>query len=104
MNSTLPVYFDQEGGWQIVSKNSGKAYSDPRTGFILKWDNPLAKGKKILVFAGVRTRGIQASVIAFTQQFDKLMEAMGSDGNLVRIMEGFDADGDRVMDTVKFLE
>lgn len=104
LNSSLPVYFDQEGGWQIISKKTGKAYSDPRTGFIIKCDNPFAKGKKVLVFAGVRTRGIQAAVIAFTQQFERLMEVQESDGSLVRIVEGFDADGDHVIDSVKFLE
>ena len=104
MNSKLPVYFDQEGGWQIVSKATGNRYSDPRAGFVMKWDNPLAEGKKVLVFGGVRTRGIQASVIAFTQHFDRIMEAVQPDGNFIRVVEGFDANGDKIIDSIKILE
>jgi len=103
LNPKLPVYYDSASNWNIVSKLSGKTYDDARTGLILKWDNPFAKGKKVLIVSGIRSRGMQAAVIALTQHFDEV--AKGTRGsNLVRIVEGYDADGDKVIDSVKFLE
>lgn len=104
LNQYMPIYFDNKRGWQIVSTFSGKTYTDPRIGLIAKFDNPFCEGKKVLVISGLRTRGIHSSIIAITQQLNKLMEGISERDDLFRVVEGFDKDGDRVIDTVRFLE
>lgn len=104
LNSKLPVYFDEEHGWSVVSKSTGKVYDDPRTGLILKGKNPFNPKKKILLLGGVRTRGTQAGIIAFTKNFGRVMEKIESNGNLARVVEGLDADSDKIIDSVRFLE
>lgn len=100
----LPVYFDHDNEWSIVSKITGKRYNDARTAVILKWDNPINKNKKILLLAGIRTRGMRAASIAITKHMDKILNGVKDNGNFLRIVEGMDRDGDMVIDSVKFLE
>ncbi len=103
INHHLPAYFDPARDC-IISKATKKAYENPRTGFVIKCDNPLNKEKKILIFGGVRTRGIQSAIIAVTKHSDKLLKNADHDGNICRIVEGFDEDSDKIIDTVRFLE
>lgn len=104
VNEHLPIRFDMKGEWKIISTYTGKTYDDPRVGLIAKWDNPFEKGKKVLVIAGIRTRGIRAAVLALTKHFDKVYESVRDDGNLVRVVQGLDKSGRKVIDSVKFLE
>lgn len=101
---SLPVYFDRGNEWSIVSKITGKRYDDPRTALILKWDNPYNKNKKILLLAGIRTRGMRAISIALVEHMDKIIDSVDEKGNFIKIIEGLDRDGDIIIDSVKFLE
>lgn len=103
-NSQLPAYFDLLRENRITVKGSGNSYSDPRIGVIIRTTNPLNKNKKILLLGGVRTRGMQAAVIALTQHFDELVKGMDEKGNLIRVVEGYDSSGDKRIDAIKFLE
>jgi DNA-binding transcriptional ArsR family regulator len=104
INSHLPVYFDPEKEFAAVSKKTGKTYTDPRTGIIVKWDNPFCEGKKILFVAGVRSRGMRAAILALTKYFSETVNNKNDDGNLVRIVEGLDKTGDGIIDSIKILE
>lgn len=101
INSHLPVYFDTKTGVKFVSKSTKKVYDDPRCGIIIKLNNPFNKDKKILLLGGIGRRGVQSAVIAFTQHSDKITE---SDGCIIKIVKGYDKNGDKIIDSVKFLE
>lgn len=104
LNEHLPVYFNPEEGWHIVSKNTNKVYSDPRIGVILKIDNPFNKNKKILIFGSLRSRGMRTCIISFTEYFNEITKNLNNYDNFIRIVEGFDKTGDGIIDAVKILE
>ena len=101
INPKLPVYFDYEKGYEIVSNATGSAYDAPRTGIVIKCENPWNKNKKILIISGIGIRGVQASVIAITQYTNKLQE---NGSSITKIVEGLDKDGDGIIDDIRFLE
>ncbi len=104
INPQLPVVFDPEKGRHIRSTATNKEYDDARIGLILKIDSPLNPEKKILLIGGTRTRGTQSAIIAFTKHTNKLIELEDSNGNMIAIVQGLDKDGDKILDSVKFLE
>jgi len=101
INANMPVYFDQKSG-AIVDNNSNVKYDDPRIGMIGKFQNPFNKNKKILVIGGVRTRGTQAAVIAFTQYFDVIFKDCDKNP-LFKIVKGFDKNGDKIIDSIEVI-
>lgn len=103
LNGKMPVEFNPKG-WSIKSKKTGKTYDDGRVGVIVKMDSPFQAGKKVLLLAGVRTRGTQAAVIALTEEFGMIKKDMEQNGNVARIVEGHDTSGNKTIDSVKFLE
>lgn len=99
----LPVYF--ETSKIIYSKVSKKNYQEGSIGIIIKADNPLCKGKKILMLAGNSYRGTRAAIIALTKRFDEII--LGNKNNKKidsRIVAGLDLDGDGIVDDIKILE
>jgi DNA-binding transcriptional ArsR family regulator len=104
MNPSLPIRFNPDKGWCITSDFTGKKYEESRCGVILKCDNPFDKKKKILWISGIRTRGMQSAVIAITKYTNELMSRMDKDGNIACVVEGLDKDGDKIIDSVRFLE
>jgi DNA-binding transcriptional ArsR family regulator len=103
INGDLPVYFDYEKGYEIVSKYTGEVYDAPRVGVVIKTVNPWNKNRKILILTGIGIRGVKAAVIAATQHSDKIVSRSKSE-NVAKIVEGLDKDGDGVIDDVRFLE
>jgi len=101
LNSKMPARFDATDIWGLISEKTGRKYTDPRTGFIAKMDNPLNPEKKVMVVGGVGRRGTYAAVLALTRHMDKIKEEKG---NIAHIVCGYDQDSDNVIDTVKFLE
>ena len=95
-------YFDNESG--IISTVEKRVYEDPRIGIILKGTNPFNKNKKIFIIGGVRTRGMQAAIIAVTRHVEELMINCEKVDNFVRIVQGLDKDGDKRIDAIKILE
>jgi len=102
LNQHLPIYFDEQSGWNLVSKATGKKYNDDLAGIIIKMENPFDKDKKILVLAGGRTRGTLAAVMAFTKHIEDIFKA-NSDIVSV-IVHGIDSDGDGLPDDAKIVE
>jgi len=104
MNEHLPIYFDIENDFRVISKFTGNSYRDPRIGVIMKFDNPLSKGgSKVLIIGGIGSRGSRSSVIAFTEHFEDLVKNQ-ENGNVFRVVKGFDRSGDRIIDDVEILE
>ncbi|MBI2971899.1 MAG: helix-turn-helix transcriptional regulator [Candidatus Aenigmarchaeota archaeon] len=102
MNGGFQIAFDEEGN--VISKKSGKTYKDPSVGVVIKCANPFSKNKKILLLYGIRTRGIRTAIMAITNKLNELVKGAEDDGSLVRIVEGLDRDGDKVIDHVEILE
>ena len=102
-NSACPFDYNPEKEC-FISRKTGKEYSDPRIGLIAKFPNPLAKAKWILQFSGIRTRGFQSSVIAFTQNTGAIIKSIQKDGSLSVLVEGLDKDGDGVIDSARVVE
>ncbi|MBI4014720.1 MAG: ArsR family transcriptional regulator [Candidatus Aenigmarchaeota archaeon] len=100
MEQELPVSFKDN---RIISKKTKKAYEGPIIGVIAKTKNPYDSSKSVLVISGIRTRGMRAAVLAITTQYNKLLEHSGH-SEFVRIVEGIDKDGDKIIDDVKILE
>lgn len=104
VNEHLPIHFEFEPEFVIKSKVRIKKYNDPRTGIIIKYTNPFNKDKKILLVAGIRSKGMRAAVIALTQHFDKMVFDMDEEGNVFRVVEGLDKDGDGIVDSIRIVE
>ncbi len=95
-------YFGNESG--ILSTVEKKMYEDPRTGLIIKEPNPFNKNKKMIIIGGVRTRGMQAAIIAVTRHIEDLMTNCNKNEYFIRIVQGLDKDGDKRIDAMKVLE
>ncbi len=98
----LPIKYDFEKS-QIVTYNNTN-YKDPRIGAILRITNPFDKDKKILLFTGLRSRGVKAATLAFTKYTDETLKTFKNNETFIRVVEGLDKDGDRVVDDIKFIE
>ncbi|MBI2547478.1 MAG: helix-turn-helix domain-containing protein [Candidatus Aenigmarchaeota archaeon] len=104
LNSKLPAHFDETGKESIISKISKTTYSDPRIGIIVKTTNPFDSSKKILLIGGIGRRGAQAAALALTKYSTMFMESIKSFDDIVKVVRGFDSDGDDVIDSIKILE
>ncbi len=104
LNNKLNAYFDETGKESLTSKISGRNYSDPRIGVIIKTINPFDTSKKILLIGGIGRRGAQASALALTKYSNMLIESIKNFDDIVKVVRGFDSDGDDVIDSIKILE
>lgn len=104
MNSKLSIYFDEKNNWNVISKLSKNVYKEDNIGIIIKCKNPFNKNKRILLLAGKRTRGTIASIIAITQHINEIAAKAAKNGDVAKIVEGLDKDGDSFTDSVRFIE
>lgn len=104
INNKLKASFDEYGKESIISKISGETYTDPRIGLIIKTTNPFDERKKILLIGGIGRRGAQAASLALTKYSNILIESIKSFEDTVKVVKGFDSDGDDIIDTIKILE
>lgn len=104
LNEHLPIYFDERMGFALVSKCSGRVYSDDNHGVIELIDNPFGRGR-ILLIAGVHLPGTRAAIVALFKQGDRLIEPNSYDhGVIAHVVEGLDTDGDGELDDAMLLE
>lgn len=103
INDKLPIYFDTEKDFKVVSRETKKSYNDPRVGVVMKINNPSNPKKKILVLGGIGSRGSRSVAIAFTENMKKITER-SNNGNVKMIVKGFDRSGDRIIDDIEILE
>jgi len=99
INEKLPIYFDVENDFNLVSTLSKKVYNQDEVGIIIKVKNPFNPNKKILVLSGKRFKGTRASIIGFIK-YSKEFE----DEEFARVVLGVDKDSDGIIDDVIFLE
>ena len=104
MNPDLPVYFDMSRDNAIVSRPSGKMYSDDNCGLLELAPNPYGGGLALIV-AGKHLSGTRAALIALLERPLEAAEPNRYDPSVVaHVVEGIDGDGDGVVDSVEILE
>lgn len=103
INSNLPVHFDSEKV-SIVSSKTNTTYRDDSIGIILKTKNPFNPKKMILLIGSLRTKSIRSAVICILKHIENIFKNIKSNEEIVIITQGFDKDGDGIIDEVKILE
>jgi DNA-binding transcriptional ArsR family regulator len=103
INDSLPIKFEKDN-FEVFSTLSGKRYSE-NIGIIELVDNPYSSGKKILLVSGLNQNGTRAAVIALVKKMNEL--EVGNDFDrkkLAKVVEGFDEDGDGIVDSIEIKE
>ncbi|MCR4369154.1 MAG: S-layer protein [archaeon] len=106
LNSHLPIRFESgAGNWAICSKPSGKEYLEDSVGVIEKIPHPFFKGKWILLLAGKRNTGTIACILALAKKTAQTVKPNLHDPSVyAHVVEGFDLDGDGLVDEAEFRE
>lgn len=105
VNDQLPIRFDKEHNWAIVSKVSKKTYHADECGIIVKVKNSFNPKKWILVVAGKRYAGTRAVTLAFIKYFSELAKGNSANPDIpARVVEGLDRNADGIVDDVRFVE
>ncbi|MBI4360264.1 helix-turn-helix domain-containing protein [Candidatus Micrarchaeota archaeon] len=95
-NAHLPIRFTE--AFDIHSTLTHKKYGD-NVGVVQSADSPFTEGKKLFVIAGLSHNATRAAVLALSKHPKKL-----STEPFAHVVQGFDEDGDGVVDAVEILE
>ncbi len=102
-NSKLPIKFD-EMTFNVVSSISGKTYGE-NVGIIQLVPNPLDKQGSVLLIAGSNHFGTRVAILALISKLKEVEKGNLFDkSKIARVVQGFDEDGDGIVDAVEFLE
>jgi DNA-binding transcriptional ArsR family regulator len=105
VNKKLPIYFDFQREWNLVSPFSKKIYTEDDIGIIERVPNPFNPKKEMLVIAGKRFKGTRAGILAFVKHIREVEKGNKFQlGNVAKIVRGVDKDSDGRVDDVEFLE
>lgn len=105
INDKLPLRFDKENNWGIISTISNKTYHADETGIIVKAKNPFNPKKYILLVAGKRHSGTRAVMIALLRHFNEIIKGNKHNNKiLAKAVEGIDLDSDGIVDEAEILE
>jgi len=103
LNPHLAVTFDWREVWRLRSARTGKTYADEAVGLVAKVANPWREGAWILLLAGLHHLGTIASLLAVTDHTEALLDGYDG-GELHRVVQGLDRDGDGRLDDVRMVE
>jgi DNA-binding transcriptional ArsR family regulator len=102
-NAALPVRFEEKT-FGVESRLSGRKYGE-NVGFLEVAENPWTKGKKIFVIAGSNHIATRVAVLALVKETRRVEEGNLFDRSAIaKVVQGFDEDGDGIVDAVEFLE
>lgn len=102
INAHLPIQFTDN--FTIHSTASGKTYEES-VGVVEVIRNPLNQSKRILVVAGTNHLSTRLAVLALIKARRKLEEGNRFDATKqANVVEGYDEDGDGIVDAVEVLE
>jgi DNA-binding PadR family transcriptional regulator len=109
VNKDLPIYFDTNHDFNIVSSITKSTYAGDEVGIVVKMKSPFVKKsakneKYILVISGKRFRGTRAAILAIVKRMKELQKGNNVDGGIARVVRGIDKDADGAVDDVEFLE
>lgn len=101
LNEGLKVRFDWDNRWKIASEITGKEYTSENIGLIAKTQE---SGQGRILVAGRDFRGTKTSIIAITQNHDKVLDGYEPGNDFYRVVKGLDRDGDGKTDEIEILE
>ena len=105
LNDSMPVLFDLKGDIKIVSRLSGRDYSDEENGIISVLENPFDSESKILLLAGKRFQGTRSAVLGLVNKMPEVLKGNKfSPGTIAKVVKGYDLDGDGIIDSADMLE
>ncbi|MBI2079654.1 S-layer protein [Candidatus Micrarchaeota archaeon] len=103
INNKLPINFKEET-FDIYSNISKKRYGE-NVGVVELIENPFSKNSRILLVGGLNHHGTRAAVLSIIKKRDQLEKGNNYDASVIaKIVEGFDEDGDGVVDSIDILE
>lgn len=103
VNSYLPIKFDEKT-FDVYSSVSKKRFAET-VGLVEVIDNPFSHGKKLLFVGGMNHLSTRAAVLAVVTKWKEIEKGNSFDSKVIaRVVEGFDEDGDGIIDSVEFLE
>ena len=103
INSKLPIHFE-ETTFDLYSTLSRKRYGE-NVGIIELIDSPFAKNKKILLIGGLNHIGTRAAVLALLTKMKYIEKGNTFNSQTIaRVIEGFDENGDSIVDQTEILE
>lgn len=110
VNEYLPIKFNMRPSNQgflfggLISQITSKVYTADSIGLIAKIINPWDKNKRIIILAGNKAVGTKACVLAITNFWEKTLQDYNGEDHFVRVIQGFDLDGDGKVDSIDILE
>jgi len=103
INDNLPIRFDK-ASFDIYSTLSKKKYGE-NVGIVEMTDNPFSKNSKVLLLGGLNQHGTRAAVLSLLKKTRQVEEGNAYDQKVIaKVVEGFDDNGDGIVDTVEILE
>jgi DNA-binding transcriptional ArsR family regulator len=103
VNKSLSIRFS-DSGIDIQSKLSGKRYGE-NVGIVELIENPFNRNSSLLLLGGLNQHGTRAAVLSLIQKMPEICEGNMYDSNsIAKVVEGFDDNGDGIVDTVEMLE
>jgi predicted DNA-binding transcriptional regulator len=110
LNEYLPLRFNMKPSEQgflfggLVSTKTGQVYTADTVGLVAKIVNPWDASKRVIVLAGNKAVGTKACVLAVTNFYEKTLRDYSGGETFVRVIQGFDMDGDGKVDSIEVLE
>jgi len=103
INKQLPIRFE-ESTFDVYSTLSKKKYGE-NVGLIELINSPFYKRSKILLIGGLNYHGTRAAVLGLIKKMNKIEEGnIHNSSIMAKVVEGYDDDGDGVVDSVEILE
>jgi len=103
VNKHLPIRFE-EGSFDVYSTLSKKKYGE-NIGLVELVENPFNRKKKVLLLGGLNQNGTRAAVLALVKRMREVEKGNAyNPGIIAKVVEGFDDNGDGVVDAVEILE
>lgn len=105
VNEWLPVTYELTGQNMMISRITGRTYTNDDEGAVQLIPNPLNQEEHALVVAGNSSLGTRAAVIAFVRHTEEIARGNSENNNVIaRVVSGVDQDSDGIIDDVEFLE
>jgi len=102
-NAALPIRFDEKT-FAVKSSLSRKTYGE-EVGVVELVESPFHSGKKMLVLAGATHNATRVAMLALLKKAARMDEANLFDNETpAHVVQGFDEDGDGIVDAVEILE
>lgn len=105
INTLMPIYFDVNNDFRIMSKITNNKYPYDFDAVIIKTKNPFNQNKEILLIAGKRSEGLRSAVLAIIRHTKEILNGNIKNKNIMaKVVSGVDKDSDGIVDGIKFHE